>query len=71
MTNNTVTTGVLGTLAQTLQSKLGRRVVVHRDEQTFKDAGGRLRKQIRYSVGIEGSNPPVFFNMTVSAVYDL
>lgn len=58
-------------LAQIVGRKLGRKVVVHRSQQNFRKPGyqGRMvltKAPIKYSIGIEGCNPPVFFNLTVN-----
>ncbi len=68
MANGIVTTGMMHSLAQRLARSLGRRVVVHRVEYVIRIPGGKSRTQLRYSIGIEGSHPPVFFNMTSNEV---
>jgi len=66
-TDGIVRTGHVYHLAQSLQAKLGRRVVVHRVVNVvYLNSSRTKRKQtIRYSLGIEGSQPSVFFNMTI------
>lgn len=69
MAEGVVKTGLTANLAALLQSKLNRQVVIHRTEQTFKKPGERkLSSSIRYSMYIEGSNPEMFFGMTITEV---
>lgn len=65
-----MTDSLVDTLAEHLGRKLGRKVVVHRTQDQFKKPGfqGRMvltKGAIKYSIGIGGCNPPVFFGMTV------
>lgn len=66
--SNLVTTGQMGNMAAILAKKLGRKVQVHRVEYRFKTGGNKFKTQIRYTLVIEGSHPPMFPGLTVNEV---
>lgn len=66
--SNLVNTGQIGNLAAVLTRVLGRRVQVHRVEYQFRLPSGRFKNNIRYTLVIEGSHPPLFPDLTVNEV---
>lgn len=67
MSSNIITTGLVATLASSLERRLGRRVVVHRVEYKIPLPGKKgVRTQLRYTIAIEGSHPPAFYGMTIN-----
>lgn len=65
--SNLVTTGMVAAMAQNLARQLGRKVHVHRVESKFQIGHTRKTKtEIRYTIAIEGSHPPMFFGMTIN-----
>lgn len=58
-----------GNFVTLLSQKLGRKVAVHRSESAFKKPGShRLTKITKYSLYIEGSQPELYFGMTINEV---
>jgi len=64
--SNLVTTGLIAALAHGLTQKLGCKVQVHRVETKYTIGKRKTKTQIRYTIAIEGSHPPMFFGMTIN-----